>query len=38
MKKKKRGNIGKKWKKLKNRGKSKKTRLEIGGKKENEKI
>ena len=29
----KRGNIGKKWKKLKNRGKSKKIKLEIGGKK-----
>ena len=32
-KKEKRGNIGKKWKKLKNRGKSKKIKLEIGGKK-----
>ena len=29
----KRGNIGKKWKKLKNRGKSKKIKWEIGGKK-----
>ena len=29
----KRGNIGKKWKKLKNRGKSKKIKLGIGGKK-----